>query len=145
MACCYCGLVTQSCLLLTAPWTVAHQAPLSMGFPRQEYWSGLPFPSPGDRSSHPGIKPTSPESLALAGRFFTTEPPGKLWLWNTIREQATMLAAKSHPQETKGFNEIQGLKCWWKFIFISHYADLCWQNMGYHEIRMTLGYDHNAP
>ena len=44
-----------------------------MGFPRQEYWSGLPFPSPGDLS-HPGIKPTSP---ALAGRFFTTEPPGK--------------------------------------------------------------------
>ena len=55
------------------PWTVAHQAPLSVGFPRQEYWSGLPFPSPGDLS-HPGIEPTSP---VLAGRFFTTEPPGK--------------------------------------------------------------------
>ena len=53
------------------PWTVACQAPLSMGFPRQEYWSGLPFPSPGDVPD-PGIKPTSP---ALAGRFFTTEPP----------------------------------------------------------------------
>ena len=38
------------------PWTVAHQAPLSMGFPRQEYWSGLPFPSPGDLP-HPGIEP----------------------------------------------------------------------------------------
>ena len=54
-------------------WTVAHQAPLSMGFPRQEYWIGLPFPSPGDLPD-PGIEPTSP---ALAGRFFTTEPPGK--------------------------------------------------------------------
>ena len=55
------------------PWTVAPQAPLSMGFSRQEYWSSLPFPSPGDLPD-PGIKITSP---ALAGRFFTTEPPGK--------------------------------------------------------------------
>ena len=54
------------------PWTVACQAPLTMGFPREEYWRGLPFPSPGDLP--PGIKPASP---ALAGRFFTTEPPGK--------------------------------------------------------------------
>ena len=53
--------------------TVDRQAPLSMGFPRQEYWSGLPFPSPGELPD-PGIKPTTP---ALAGRFFTTEPPGK--------------------------------------------------------------------
>ena len=55
------------------PWTAAQQAPLPMGFARQEYWSGYPFPSPGDLPN-PGIKPTSP---ALAGEFFTTEPPGK--------------------------------------------------------------------
>ena len=55
------------------PWTVARQAPLSMGFPRQEYWSGLPFPSPGDLPD-PGMEPRSP---TLAGEFFTTEPPGK--------------------------------------------------------------------
>ena len=55
------------------PWTVAHQAPLSMGFPRQTYWSGLPFPSPGDLPN-PGIEPTSPE---LTGRLFTMEAPGK--------------------------------------------------------------------
>ena len=54
-------------------WTVARQAPLSMEFFRQEYWSGLPFPSPGDLPD-PGIEQTSP---ALAGRFFTTEPLGK--------------------------------------------------------------------
>jgi len=54
-------------------WTVARQAPLSMGSPRQEYWSGLPFPSPGDLPD-PGIEPTLP---ALAGRLFTAEPPGK--------------------------------------------------------------------
>ena len=52
------------------PWTVAHQAPLFMGFPRQEYWSGLPFPTLGDLPN-PGIKLTSLASLALAGGFFT--------------------------------------------------------------------------
>ena len=57
-------------------WTVVCQAPLSMGFSRQEYWSGLPFPTPGDLSN-PGIKPTSPKDPALAGGLLTTEPPGK--------------------------------------------------------------------
>ena len=55
------------------PWTVASQALLSMGFPRQEYWSWLPFPSPEDLPD-PRIKPVSP---ALAGGLFTNEPPGK--------------------------------------------------------------------
>ena len=54
------------------PWTVARQAPLSMGFPRQEYWNGLPFPSLGALSDYK-IKYAS---LALASRFFTAEPPG---------------------------------------------------------------------
>ena len=58
--------------LFAAPWTVAHQAPLSVGFSRQEYWSGLPFLSPGNLPD-PGMEPMSP---ALAGWFFTTEPPG---------------------------------------------------------------------
>ena len=62
--------------LFVTPWSVAHQIPLSMGFCRQEYWSGLPFPSPGDLPN-PGIKPKSPASFVLAGKFFTTEPPGK--------------------------------------------------------------------
>ena len=56
--------------LFAAPWTVARQGPLSMGFPRQEYWSGLPYPPPGDLP-HPGTEPMSP-SPALAGRIFTT-------------------------------------------------------------------------
>ena len=55
---------------------IALQALLSMGFPRQAYWSGLPRPSPGDLPD-PGIERTSPASPALAGRFFTTAPPGK--------------------------------------------------------------------
>ena len=58
------------------PWTVACQAPLPMEFSRQEYWSGVPFPSPGDLPN-PGIEPASLVSPALAGGFFTTMPPGK--------------------------------------------------------------------
>ena len=54
-------------------WTVVSQAPLSMGFSKHKYWSGLPFPSPG-HLPNPGIEPASPE---LAGSFFTTEPSGK--------------------------------------------------------------------
>ena len=65
--------VAQLCLTLCDPWTVAYQAPLSMGFSRQEYWSGLPFPSPGDLPD-PGIKPGSPRLEADA---LTSEPPGK--------------------------------------------------------------------
>ena len=57
--------------LFVTLWTVAHQAPPSMGFSRQEYWSGLPFPSRGDLSDL-GIEPVSPVSLALAGRVCST-------------------------------------------------------------------------
>ena len=67
---CCCCLVTKSCLFVT-PWTLAHQAPLSMGFPREEHWSGLPFPSSRDLP-YPGIKHTP---LALSGGFLTTEAP----------------------------------------------------------------------
>ena len=62
--------------LFVTPSTVARQAPLSMGSSRQEYWSGLPFPSPRDLPD-PGIELISPASPALAGGFFTTEPPEK--------------------------------------------------------------------
>ena len=63
--------------LFGTPWTVAHRTPLSMGFLRQEYWSRLSFPSPGDLPE-PGIKPASLVSPALAGRFLTAVPPGEL-------------------------------------------------------------------
>ena len=64
-----CALSLRLVRLLATLWTVAHQAPLSMGFPRQEYWRGLLFPSPGDLPE-PRIKPVSP---ALEGRIFTTD------------------------------------------------------------------------
>ena len=56
-------------LLFSTPWTVAHQVPLSVGFSTQEYWSGLPYPPPGDLPD-PGIEPESLASPALVGRFF---------------------------------------------------------------------------
>ena len=60
--------------LFVTPWAVAHQASPSMGFSRQEYWSGLPFPSPGDLAD-PGIEPGSP---ALQADALLSEPPGNL-------------------------------------------------------------------
>ena len=64
------GLVAKSCLTLVTPWTVAFQAPLSMGFSRQEFWSGLPCLPPGDLPD-PGIEPRSP---ALQADSLPTEP-----------------------------------------------------------------------
>ena len=71
---CYVARKTHACCSVVSvsfatPRTVALQAPLPMGFSREEYWSGLPFPAPGDLSD-PGIEPTSPVSTALAGRFY---------------------------------------------------------------------------
>ena len=74
--CVLCSVVFDS----LTPWNVAHQAPLSMKYSRQEYWSGLPFRPLGDLPD-PGIEPPSLESPAVAGRFLTTEPPRKALTW----------------------------------------------------------------
>ena len=71
-----CVLSTQSSDFVT-PWTVASQAPLSMEFSRQEYWSTLPFPAPGDLPS-PGIAPRSTASLEMVADSLPLVPPGKL-------------------------------------------------------------------
>ena len=78
-----CVLVTQSCLTLCNPWTAAHQAPLSMGFSRQGYWSGLPFLSPG-KLPDPGIEPRSP---ALQADSLPTELPWKLPTYTQNQEK----------------------------------------------------------
>ena len=98
--------------LFATPWTIAHQAPLSMVFPKQKYWSGLPFPTPGDHLN-PGIKPVSLASPAFAGGFFTTEPPGKpsvacsvlnkyllnKWLWSgSVAVSSKVLPTWFQPQ-----------------------------------------------
>ena len=73
-------LVAKSCPTLRIPWTIAHQAPLSMGFSRQEYWSGLPFPSPEDLPN-PGTEPGSPalQADSLPTLFLYIALPTELW------------------------------------------------------------------
>ena len=83
---CCCCLIAQLSDSFGIPGTVTHQAPLSKGFPSQEHWSGLPFLSPGDLPQ-PGIELMSP---ALAGRFFTCEPPGKPYV-ETLTLKVTVL------------------------------------------------------
>ena len=92
--------------LFATPWTVAYEAPLSMEFSRQEYWSGLPFPSPGDLSD-PGIKPGSP---ALQADALPSEPPilGQKMYYSLVKGKNvssllsitdTVLLKNSHPTE----------------------------------------------
>ena len=76
--------VAPSCQLLATPWTVAYQAPLSVGFSRQEYWSGVPFPPPGDLPK-PGIEPTS--VISCIGRqvlLLLAPPVGNPYLWISL-------------------------------------------------------------
>ena len=89
---CSCARLLSDVQLFVAPWTVAKPVSPSVGFFRQEYWSGFPFPSPGDLL-HPGIRPSSPIfSLALAGRFFTTELPGER-IFNLAHGRSPLLEA----------------------------------------------------
>ena len=84
------------------PWTVAHKAPLSMGFSRQEYWSGVPFPSPGDLPD-PGFEPRSPASQA---DLLPSEPPGKsckgLLLWVQNLAPLKLVPDNSSRLDTRG-------------------------------------------
>ena len=84
-----------SCVqLIVTPWTVAHQAPLCMGFSRQEYWSGLPFPTSG-HLPNPEIRPASLMSPALAGGFFTIVLPGKPLLYNVLVSNVNPISLRS--------------------------------------------------
>ena len=76
--------------LFVTLWTVAGQAPLSVGFSRQDYWSGMPFPTPGDLPD-PRIKPMSLAPPTLASGFFTTEPPGKPHFLNWKKPVCTLI------------------------------------------------------
>ena len=78
--------------LSATPWTAAHQAPLPKGFSRQEYWSGLPFASPGDLPD-PGIKPGS---LALQADSLPSEPAGKAWQFSRVSAKQELLGCCVH-------------------------------------------------
>ena len=80
---CVCAQSFSRVQIFVIPWTVARQAPLSVGFSRQEYWSGVPFPPPRDLPG-PGMEPQFLAPSALAGRFFTTGPPGEAFLYPFI-------------------------------------------------------------
>ena len=89
--------------LIVTPWTLRpHQAPLSLGFSRQEYWSRLPIPSPGDLPDK-GIKPTSPEAPALQADFFTAEPRRKLLKTNNHLIKWVLSSPPWGDAETKAY------------------------------------------
>ena len=128
---CVCVCVLSHVWLFVAPWIVAHQAPLSMEFPRQEYWSELPFPIPGDLS-YLGIEPKSLLSPELAGRFFTTVPSGSPFLmrnWliislGTFRCNEFLLSGC--------FQESLFVFCFWKFdykVHVGFFAFICLEFM----------------
>ena len=98
--------------LFVTPWTVAYQAPLSMGFSRQEYWSGLPFPSPGDLPD-PGIQPEFP---ALEADALTSELPGKLTLNSCKNNNNQKKPLNNHIYNWKGILFCPGM---YKHIFSS--------------------------
>ena len=92
---CVCILSRFSCVrLFVTLWTVALQAPLSMGFCRQEFWSGMPCPPPGDLSE-PGIEPVSLMSPALAGGFFISSATWKVENMKQIRRKLSLLSSAS--------------------------------------------------
>ena len=86
--------------LFATLWTVDCQAPLSMGLSRQEYWSGLPFPSPEDDLPGPGIKPTSLMSPVLAGRFFTSSATWEATTDPWVGLKNTMVSERSQAGKT---------------------------------------------
>ena len=98
---CVCACLLSCVWLFLTLWTVVHQAPLSMGFPRQEYWSGFPFLPPGDLPNA-GIEPESPASPVLAGRFFATLEAQEL---STVGQKVC-----------SGFSVTSNRKTWMNFL-----------------------------
>ena len=131
---CGCMLSCFSRVWLCDPWTVAHTAPLSMGFPRQDYWIVLPHPPPGDLP-HPGIKPTSCVST-LAGRFLTTlatwEAPSLHMAVCYISPKSPVHLSSPYPLATCLFSPSVTLLQFYKwvhldpFVFLPHISnDVC--------------------
>ena len=93
---CVCAKSLSHVRLFTTPWTVAHKALLFMGFSRQEYWSGLPCPTPGDLPN-PGIESASPVVPALQKDSLPTEPPGKpIWTIGGYKSRQTWILTHTY-------------------------------------------------
>ena len=125
--------------LFVTLWTVACQAPLPVGFSKQKYWSGLPFPPPGDLP-YPGTKPTSPTSPVLTGMFFTTVPPrenspgSRCWdgvslQRNSSLGNATRMSTSERKAKEAGLGRGWILNSCWKFDRCQHYK-LLWGQGG---------------
>ena len=108
--------------LFVTPWTVAHQAPLSMGFSRQEYWSGLPCPPAGDLPDS-GIEPATLKSPTLAGGFFTTST---IWEACEGKKQESRWGPKSYRCRCSKRDrwEKDGVICWKKCVVRRHFLML---------------------
>ena len=115
--------------LFATPWAIARQTPLSMGFSRQEYWSGLPCPPPGDLLD-PGIKPTSLLSPALAGGFFTTSTslrkPRNVKGFAQVPELVTALELES---KSLIINPVPFLLCYSENNVLIHRCPLAFQHV----------------
>ena len=116
------------------PWTVAHQAPLSMGFSRQEYWSRLPFPPPGDLPN-PGAEPTSPVSPALQVGSLPTVPPGK-----STKEDIQM--AKKHIERCSIYFVIRELQI--KIVITFHTQEDGYKNRKHMLVRIWKNWNPSA-
>ena len=99
--------------LFATLWTIAHQALLSMGFSRQDYWSGLPFPSPGDLPD-PGIEPRSP---ALEADALTSEPPGRQWMWQREKMKRVLISLRKNVMDPDNIHN--GCVCLQRFASLS--------------------------
>ena len=126
---CVCVLVVQLCPTLCDSWTVAHQVPLSMEFSKQEHWSGLPFPSPGDLPD-PRIELRSP---ALQGDSLLSEPPGKSYIYITLQfaKNSNLLHLTFRTnlwprQKQSSFCKYSRLSDKWFTLVLSDYFNIVW-------------------
>ena len=113
-------------------WTVDHQASLSMGFSRQEYWSGLPCPSPGENLPNPGMEPASLTSPALAGRFFTTSATWWLIFKLVTRDERINLYIESQIFTSSAYSSCFKLDLPWMQRFL--HALVCEGCHNYHRV-----------
>ena len=144
-----------SCVQLSATlWTASYQAPLSMGFFRQEYWSELPFPSPEDLPD-PGIKPTSPVAPALQADSISTEPPGKPSLMTRQMQIKTIMRHYLIPSKWPSSKSTKNkwwigcgekwtlLHCWWECKLVQPLWKTLWRFLK--KLKLELPYDPAIP